>query len=200
VGGVLRHIRATVACREARKLQIKSYHVNVLDLEDEPDADDTPSNASDASGDDTNLNVDFDPSPFLEPTPEPLPPPSAPESRRARVDDVDDDNDNLTGSTRYVNPYPHLAGAAKSKANPKFECIHKERGGDVWAPFGDQDEWELARWLAQNVGQKQTDDFLKLPIVSDHHTLGSSLPNWRTCRYRSERRHHTTINARFFRK
>ena len=83
MGGVLRHIRATVACREARKLQIKSYHVNVLDLEDKPDADDTPSNASDASGDDTNLNVNFDPSPFLEPTPEPLPPLSAPESQHA---------------------------------------------------------------------------------------------------------------------
>jgi hypothetical protein len=184
IGGVLRHIQATVTCREARKLQIKSYHINILDLEDDQDIDNTPSNAQD-DGDNSNVdNVDFDPSSFLEGTPEPSPSPSPePESRHARVEDADDEDDDLTGSTRYVNPYPYLAGTAKGQADPKFEHIRKEQmeqGEDIWAPFEDQDEWELARWLARNVGQKQTDDFLKLPIVCDilllvHHFLNGGL-------------------------
>ena len=33
-------------------------------------------------------------------------------------------------------------------------------------PFEDEDEWQLAKRLIQNIGQKQTDVFLKLPIVS----------------------------------
>ena len=40
-------------------------------------------------------------------------------------------------------------------------------GMEPHAPFADEDEWELVRWLMKNVGQKKADDFLKLPIVSD---------------------------------
>ncbi|KAG1883131.1 hypothetical protein F4604DRAFT_1576473 [Suillus subluteus] len=36
----------------------------------------------------------------------------------------------------------------------------------VWGPFKDEEEWQLAKWLIQNAGQNQTDQFLKLPIVS----------------------------------
>ena len=52
-----------------------------------------------------------------------------------------------------------------------FEQIRKEQqetGSSKWGPFKDQDEWELAEWLLKNVGQKQTDDFLKLNIVSTY--------------------------------
>jgi hypothetical protein len=42
----------------------------------------------------------------------------------------------------------------------------KREGGSRWGPFEDEDEWQLAEWLIRNVGQKQTDIFLKLPIVS----------------------------------
>lgn len=34
-----------------------------------------------------------------------------------------------------------------------------------WAPFADQEAWELAQWVITNVGQNATDKFLKLPIV-----------------------------------
>ncbi|KAG1872229.1 hypothetical protein F4604DRAFT_1881036 [Suillus subluteus] len=36
----------------------------------------------------------------------------------------------------------------------------------VWGPFKDEEEWQLAKWLIQNVGQNQTDKFLKLPIIT----------------------------------
>ena len=51
---------------------------------------------------------------------------------------------------------------------PLFEliCLQQEQDGDlVWGPFADEAEWELAEWLLRNVGQKQSDAYLKLPIV-----------------------------------
>jgi hypothetical protein len=32
-----------------------------------------------------------------------------------------------------------------------------------------REEWSLAQWLVKNLGQTQTDEFLKLPIVSYKH-------------------------------
>lgn len=37
---------------------------------------------------------------------------------------------------------------------------------DTYAPFADHDEWGLAQWLIKNMNQRETDEFLKLPIVS----------------------------------
>lgn len=122
-----------------------------------------------------SIDLDFNPTAHRASFSEPRSPPPktlpAQPSRRARVEDVDD----LTGSTRYINPYPKLAGAAKGRADPKFEQIKKEQytqGKNPWAPFENQDEWELARWLSQNMGQAQTESYLKLPIVGDHRASG----------------------------
>ncbi|KZT21732.1 hypothetical protein NEOLEDRAFT_1181411 [Neolentinus lepideus HHB14362 ss-1] len=64
-----------------------------------------------------------------------------------------------------------MAGAVYSDAGEtKFECIRREQQEDgvgVWAPFEDADEWELARWLVRNVGQTQTDEFLKMPMIQE---------------------------------
>ncbi|KAH9839785.1 uncharacterized protein C8Q71DRAFT_703179 [Rhodofomes roseus] len=49
-----------------------------------------------------------------------------------------------------------------------FEKWREEReaaGVDEWAPFQDQEEWELFRWLIKTVGQTNIDDFLKLSII-----------------------------------
>jgi hypothetical protein len=72
---------------------------------------------------------------------------------------------------RYIENFPeeHLAGATWGRCKPMFESLDEEQkrlGGSRWAPFKDEEEWQLAEWLIQNVGQKQTDIFLKLPIVS----------------------------------
>jgi hypothetical protein len=51
----------------------------------------------------------------------------------------------------------------------KFEKIREDQkleGLEPEAPFADEEEWELVKWLMKNVGQTKADDFLKLPIVS----------------------------------
>ncbi|KAF8166450.1 hypothetical protein K438DRAFT_1730807 [Mycena galopus ATCC 62051] len=39
--------------------------------------------------------------------------------------------------------------------------------GTVLGPFRDDDEWQLAKWLIKHVGHTATEEFLKLPIISD---------------------------------
>ena len=51
-----------------------------------------------------------------------------------------------------------------------FECLkaaEDERGDGEWAPFCNEDEWELARFLMKNLGQMKINEFLKLPSVSE---------------------------------
>ena len=74
-------------------------------------------------------------------------------------------------AARCVEGYPRPAGIPVStiKEKTKFERLyqeHNEAGITHFLPFRDQDDWELAKWLNKNVGQKATDDFLKLNIVS----------------------------------
>jgi hypothetical protein len=71
---------------------------------------------------------------------------------------------------RYVEDFKpeSLAGAAWGQGTPVFESLRlkQEQAGSRWDPFEDEEEWELADWLVKNVGQKQTDMFLKMRIVS----------------------------------
>jgi hypothetical protein len=58
---------------------------------------------------------------------------------------------------QFVEQYP--ADAKVGAAMPNFESIHgaQEAAGDgIWGPFEDE-KWQLAEWLIENVGQKQTD-------------------------------------------
>jgi hypothetical protein len=70
---------------------------------------------------------------------------------------------------RFIEDFDHesLAGAAWGKAVPLFESLllKQEETGSRWDPFVDEEEWELAEWLIDNVGQKRTDTFLKMRIV-----------------------------------
>ena len=73
-------------------------------------------------------------------------------------------------SGRYIENFPeeYFAGAIWGHCKSHFENLNNEQkrvGSSCWAPFEDEDEWQLAEWLIRNVGQKQTDTFLKLPIV-----------------------------------
>lgn len=175
--GVLKHIQNTYECHQARIRQIKAYSVHVIDLELEDDGENCeigPDISDDQHEDEPNNNDgthSFDPTAFLTSPTLVSPPPNL----SASVD-VNIENDHET--TRYVNEFPDLAGVAKAEANTKFERIRKEQeqeGVEPWAPFVDEDEWELARWLAQNVGQKQADNFLKLPMVRNLRFLVLSL-------------------------
>jgi hypothetical protein len=71
---------------------------------------------------------------------------------------------------RYVEECPESwkAGAAWGNDTPLFESIRREQetgNRSRWGPFESEEEWELGEWLNRNVGQKQTDAYLKLPIV-----------------------------------
>jgi len=59
-----------------------------------------------------------------------------------------------------------MAGQTAQSYFEKIRAEQMKQGQDLWAPFGDQEEWELVEWLITNVGQNMTDKFLKLPIVS----------------------------------
>ncbi|KAJ6629828.1 hypothetical protein B0H10DRAFT_1743319, partial [Mycena sp. CBHHK59/15] len=51
-----------------------------------------------------------------------------------------------------------------------FELIRNNEiltPGTVLGPFRDDDEWQLAKWLIKHVGHTATEEFLKLPIISD---------------------------------
>ncbi|KAJ7160815.1 hypothetical protein C8R46DRAFT_1000716 [Mycena filopes] len=62
------------------------------------------------------------------------------------------------------------AGATYHPAKTTFELIRDEeilKGGTVLGPFRDDDEWQLAKWLIKHVGHTATEEFLKLPIISE---------------------------------
>ena len=70
---------------------------------------------------------------------------------------------------RYVEEFDpeSLARATWGEGMPVFESLHlkQEQASSWWDPFKDEEEWELAEWLVDNLGQNQTNIFLKLPIV-----------------------------------
>jgi hypothetical protein len=85
-------------------------------------------------------------------------------SPHVTVDDATDDDE------LYVEEFPkeNLAGATWGDSKPTFESLYdelKDGRSSHWGPFENEEEWGLAEWLIRNVGQKQTDTFLKLPIV-----------------------------------
>ena len=55
------------------------------------------------------------------------------------------------------DPESH-AGAAWGQDTPVFEslCLKQEQASSHWDPFEDEEKWELAEWLVDNLGQKQT--------------------------------------------
>jgi hypothetical protein len=90
---------------------------------------------------------------------------SEPLSKRAQVEE--DEGEKTDGCRRWVHEFD---GAAKELGEGKTlfkeiqeqqEAMHKP----LMAPFADNDEWELARWLMKNVTQTATEEFLKLKAV-----------------------------------
>ena len=128
----------------------------------EPDVPDVP---------DFYLDEDFQIAEEFQQPPLQQPDDPQPRPQHATVDiPVNEDNVECEGA-RYIENFPEdrLAGATWGRCKPLFETLDEEQkvvGGSRWAPFEDEEEWQLAEWLIQNVGQKQTDLFLKLPIVS----------------------------------
>lgn len=96
----------------------------------------------------------------------------APPSKRARVEEVpDEDYDEL-----HTKPYPGRAGETFGRAQTIFDKLRERQSkGDLgeFGPFADRDELELASWLITESGASQSaiDKFLKLNIVCSSFVL-----------------------------
>ena len=91
-------------------------------------------------------------------------------SKRARVEKDIEDLPCWPASGRFTEQYPGVTATILGKKMTIFESMEAaelENDENEWAPFLDEDEWELAQFLMQNVGQKKMDKYLKLKIVSD---------------------------------
>ena len=174
--GLDRHIARTPNCKKADGEKFSEYAKSIWDdvlahpnhaeqqplvnLPDYPDfhLEEDLQIAEDMLYDEQiNLPPQPPPPPRVEPEPNPQP-------ATAAVPNIGDGG-------RYIEYFPkeYLAGATWGQCKPLFESLDEEQkrvGGSRWAPFEDEDEWQLAEWLIRNVGQKETDIFLKLPIVS----------------------------------
>ncbi len=87
-------------------------------------------------------------------------------SHRVRVEEVEDEE-----APRYAQPFPDdaCAGQVYGSAKTMFDIIRDDQvlqGAEVWGPFRNDDEWQLAKWLIKNVGHNQAEEFLKLGLVS----------------------------------
>ena len=183
VDGIAKHYARKKACGKKYYEQIAHSAITVWDDElesnlPENDALSTSSSlAAAADGADQfendtleAINVEDEPADFQPPQTCSLSPDdldtSEPKSKRARVEEVEDEDAPKVG--RYTEDYPRQAADILGQTETKFEHLHSDQasqGIDPYSPFTDSEEWELVRWLMKNVGQNKTDDFLKLPIV-----------------------------------
>ena len=93
-----------------------------------------------------------------------------PPSKQAQVKEDNEDSPPWPASGRFTEQYLGIAATILGREKMIFECLkaaEDERGDGKWAPFHDEDEWELARFLMKNLGQTKIDEFLKLPSVSE---------------------------------
>ena len=96
-------------------------------------------------------------------------------SKRAWVDDDDDDENFQPMDTNFIIDYPaeaHAGAILEDSWNgleTRFEKIQHAQcgaGEPAWAPFNSLADWELSRWLVQSgVSQCEIDKFLKLELV-----------------------------------
>ena len=126
---------------------------------------------SETSEPDDQFDQDLKASLDIPEPPAPSPPPHAPSMNpyHTTIEEVPDEDTYPESHIEYF-PEDRKAGAGWGYDVPLFERIRceQEAGSTLWwGPFNSKEEWELAEWLIRNVSQKQTDAFLKLPIVRD---------------------------------
>ncbi|KAJ6617454.1 hypothetical protein B0H10DRAFT_2218608 [Mycena sp. CBHHK59/15] len=179
-----RHISQKAACHEKwrESLGIKTFTV-AHDVDNGPAAPSEPDivppsspssrppsptipshddpNEDPSSGEDDGFFLSREP-PEPEAEPEVVPP-----SRRATVEEVLDEDD-PENFRRFVEPFPGDTAKIVGKGETVFEHMHSEQvaaGASQYAPFLDDEEWDLACWLSKHVSQTATEEYLKLPIT-----------------------------------
>jgi hypothetical protein len=89
----------------------------------------------------------------------------------------DDEGEGVGGNTnpgsdyvRFIESYAGDAGKGLRKSQTEFDVWLENQSKEekiAWFPFASEQEWDLSKWLIKNVGQKSTDEFLKLAIVRE---------------------------------
>ncbi|KAJ3547086.1 hypothetical protein NMY22_g1793 [Coprinellus aureogranulatus] len=169
--GVEHHIAKTKQCREEAHIEFQRRINERLETrENVPASPERGLNESIPDDwmfepDDTTDNIQYG-APVTQP----------PRQERSNLQGRDEpgrrDYQHETASTYvYVKQYPSeaRAGETRGKEEPEYMRIREQmrKSKTRWGPFEDLDEFELAEWLTQNVGQMKTDEFLKLPITKD---------------------------------
>jgi hypothetical protein len=162
---VNQHISASKNC-------LKDWHKNIIKKNDNPSPKRRRINSPEPSLLDDIPNVDLTDADTFIPHPEPRQQTPSHQAAQATVEDPDDeDADDLATKSykRYVEPFPGPAGEALRQEKTHFEVLQRKQQLDQknpWEPFASREEWGLVGWLMKNVGQKSTDEYLRLPIVS----------------------------------
>jgi hypothetical protein len=106
-------------------------------------------------------------------------PSTEPPSKRSRVEDVQELEAGGLPKTPFVD-YPgsdYNAGCTYGRGKNLYESMkdtRREQGicddtSQRWAPFENQEEWELGQWLMESgLSHSDIDKYLKLNIVSDN--------------------------------
>ncbi|KAJ7215521.1 hypothetical protein GGX14DRAFT_608507, partial [Mycena pura] len=96
------------------------------------------------------------------------------QDRRARVEEVEDDED-APGASRWYEDFPLPAGTPlqrpgeltdKQTTFDRIRTDQRERNLPPWHPFESKEDWELAQWLVRaGVSQSKIEEFLKLDKI-----------------------------------
>ncbi|KAI6017785.1 hypothetical protein BKA83DRAFT_17150 [Pisolithus microcarpus] len=176
LAGVKWHIAQLAACQQQWNwvLERTASAASVDDHQIGDEMDNAPGIVSDryneSDGNDSGHdNLDIQEGPLVQQLqsyaePEPLNPPS----KRASVGDDVEDEPALANGGCFVKQYTGAAAHILGSWPTVFEDMENAEntsGGSQWAPFQNEEEWELARFLMKNVGQMKINDFLKLSLV-----------------------------------
>ncbi|KAI6037388.1 hypothetical protein BKA83DRAFT_4120872 [Pisolithus microcarpus] len=185
LAGVKWHIAQLAACQQQWNwvLECTASAASVDDHQIGDEMDNAPGIVSDryneSDGNDSGHdNLDIQEGPLVQQLqsyaePEPLNPPS----KHASVGDDVEDEPALANGGCFVEQYTGAAAHILGSWPTVFEDMENAEntsGGSQWAPFQNEEEWELAHFLMKNVGQMKIDDFLKLSLV---HQSGVSFTN-----------------------
>ena len=160
------HIQLTPACKKAYGEQLTAIRGSPSPRPSCKRKERSPSPPAHVleGSDDTGMQAADDFVPPVDPVP------VQPQSKRARMEEVEDeDSAPRPRYTRFVRPYPRPVATPIRRGKTKFETLLEQQTADgmqPWEPFVSKEEWQLATWLMANVGQTSTDEYLKLPIVS----------------------------------
>ncbi|KAI5999520.1 Zn-finger domain-containing protein [Pisolithus albus] len=89
-------------------------------------------------------------------------------TKHVSVGDDIDEEPNLSSGGCFTRGFEGVAAKIIGTGKTRFESLKEVESVDcsnMWAPFRDEEEWELARFLMKNLGQNKTDEFLKLGII-----------------------------------